>query len=172
MAENSSRINPLTGKPGPAPKQPVPGNKQQARQRINVEVRTGYRPHPNSMPCADCGHIWAPGERRHEYDHHKGYDSDNHMNVEPVCTTCHAARDSHRKHQTHCMRGHEFSTENTWVAANGTRKCKACMKERQKNRPPRGSEYWKKTNFKRRAKLAGRALDGKLHDEYPVVDEE
>jgi hypothetical protein len=27
----------------------------------------GQRPHPNSVPCADCGHVWFEGERRHEY---------------------------------------------------------------------------------------------------------
>ena len=39
-------VNPLTGMPGPTPKPPADGNKLQARQRINVEVRTGRRPHP------------------------------------------------------------------------------------------------------------------------------
>lgn len=79
MAENSKiewtypRINPETGRPGPKPQRPRTGDKIQARQRINVEVRTGRRPHPNTLPCADCGHIWEEGERRHEYDHHLGY---------------------------------------------------------------------------------------------------
>ncbi len=27
----------------------------------------GQRPHPNSVPCEDCGHVWFEGERRHEY---------------------------------------------------------------------------------------------------------
>lgn len=36
-------VNPITGKPGPAPMKPRNGDKKQARQRINVEVRTGYR---------------------------------------------------------------------------------------------------------------------------------
>lgn len=84
--------NPLTGRPGPTPHPPRDGDKKQARQRINVEVRTGRRPHPNSLPCADCGHVWAEGERRHEYDHHKGYAPESHLEVESVCTTCHRAR--------------------------------------------------------------------------------
>jgi len=25
------------------------------------------RPHPNTLKCADCGHIWFEGERRHQY---------------------------------------------------------------------------------------------------------
>lgn len=27
----------------------------------------GQRPHPNTVPCEDCGHVWFAGERRHEY---------------------------------------------------------------------------------------------------------
>ena len=25
------------------------------------------RPHPNTIPCEDCGHVWFEGERRHQY---------------------------------------------------------------------------------------------------------
>ena len=85
-------INRQTGKPGPAPKPPRDGDRAQARQRVNVEVRTGYRPHPNTLPCVDCGHRWRSGERRHEYDHYKGYAAKHHGDVEAVCTTCHRAR--------------------------------------------------------------------------------
>ncbi len=92
----STPINPATGRPGPAPKPPRDGDKRQARQRINVEVRTGRRPHPNKLPCVDCGHVWEPGQRRHEYDHHKGYAAAHHLDVEPVCTVCHHHRDDKR----------------------------------------------------------------------------
>jgi len=85
-------VNPITGKPGPAPNPPRDGDKKQARQRINVEVRTGHRPHPNTIACVDCGHEWKAGERRHEYDHHKGYAPEHHLDVEPVCTVCHRKR--------------------------------------------------------------------------------
>lgn len=85
-------VNPAPGRPGPAPKPPRDGDKEQARQRINVEVRMGRRPHPNTLPCADCGHVWEPGARRHEYDHHLGYAAAHHYDVEPVCTVCHRAR--------------------------------------------------------------------------------
>lgn len=70
-------VNPATGRPGPAPHPPRDGDKLQARQRINVEVRT-------------------PGERRHEYDHHHGYGAEHHYCVEPVCTKCHRARNDQR----------------------------------------------------------------------------
>lgn len=77
---------------GPAPMAPRDGDKQQARQRINVLVRTGRKPHPNKLPCKDCGHIWKRGERRHVYDHYLGYVAEHHYDVEVVCTLCDAKR--------------------------------------------------------------------------------
>ena len=148
--------NPITGRPGPAPHPPRDGDKKQARQRINVEVRTGRRPHPNTLPCVDCGHVWEPGGRRHEYDHHLGYAAKHHGDVQPVCTVCHTKRDSLRMRQTHCKHGHEFTPENTLLAANGTRHCKACRAKHDKNRGPRGSDYWKQVNAKRKAKNYGK----------------
>nr|WP_230949513.1 hypothetical protein [Burkholderia stagnalis] len=129
------------------------GGKRQARQRI--EARTGERPHPHCLPCTDCGHLYALGERRHEYDHHLGYAAEHHLDVQAVCTLCHAKRDSARAKQTHCIRGHAFDEQNTYVAANGTRHCRACMKLREKSRPQRGSEYWARVNAKRRGKQNG-----------------
>lgn len=81
---------------GPLPAPPRDGDRVQARQRINVLVSTGRLAHPNTLPCAGCGHVWADGERRHEYDHHEGYAADKHLVVEPVCTTCHRARSEER----------------------------------------------------------------------------
>lgn len=89
-------INPVTGRPGPAPQNPRSGDKIQARQRINVEVSSGRRSHPNKLPCVDCGHVWKEGERRHEYDHFEGYGEDKHYEVEAVCTTCHKKRSVER----------------------------------------------------------------------------
>ena len=91
IAVLASRINPLTGRSGPAPDPPRDGDQKQARRRINVEVRTGRRPHPNTFPCALCGHVWTLGERRHEYDHYLGYAAEYHYTVRPVCTKCHAS---------------------------------------------------------------------------------
>lgn len=144
--------NSTTGLPGPAPKPAESGNKKQARQRINVEVRSGRRPHPSTLPCTDCEHIGD--DKRHEYDHHLGYDAEHHLDVEPVCTTCHAARDSKRVSQTHCKHGHEFNDLNTYIAKNGTRHCKTCAKLRV--RKPRGKEYWAKVNAKRKDKNYGK----------------
>jgi hypothetical protein len=147
-------INPATGKPGPAPNLPRSGDKKQARQRINVEVRTGRRPHPNELPCTDCGHIWRDGERRHEYDHYRGYAPDHHLDVEPVCTDCHAKRDSAKAKQTHCGRGHEFTPENTTLKANGTRECRACRKVWNSNhhRGGRDAAYWRAYRLERKAR--------------------
>lgn len=48
-------VRPATS--GPQPKPARSGDKLQARQRVNVEVRSGRRPHPNTLPCTDCGHV-------------------------------------------------------------------------------------------------------------------
>lgn len=127
--------------------------KSLARQLVNVEVRFGARPHPNTLPCVDCGHLWASGERRHEYDHHLGYAAKHRLAVEPVCTLCHAARDSARKHQTHCSRGHEFDVTNTKIRANGTRCCRACSRIRSRARV-RPEGWW--TREQRRGRARGR----------------
>lgn len=81
---------------GPKPSPPRDGDKVQARQRVNVEVRSGRRGHPNTFACVDCGHVWQPGERRHEYDHHLGYAAEHHCDVEPVCTKCQRQRSIRR----------------------------------------------------------------------------
>ncbi|AOK61951.1 hypothetical protein WM29_22730 [Burkholderia ubonensis] len=118
-------------------------------------MRTGQRPHPNFLPFTDFGQIYALGERRHEYDHYLGYAAEHHLDVQSVCTRCHAKRDSTWAKQTHCIRSHAFDEQNTYVAGTGTRHCRACMKLREKSRPPRGSEYWASVNAKRRGKQNG-----------------
>ncbi len=149
-------VNSLTGKPGPAPMPARDGDKQQARQRINVEVRTGYRAHPNDLACVDCSHVHVQGERRHEYDHYLGYAAEHHGSVQSVCTTCHAARDNAKAKQTQCKNGHEFTPENTYRPPSGGRSCRACMKEHESQRGPRGSDYWKQVNAKRRDQNYGK----------------
>jgi len=137
-------------KPGPLPAPPRDGDKKQARQRINVEVRTGRRPHPNTVPCADCGHVWSAGERRHEYDHYRGYAAENHDKVQSVCTLCHVKRDSAKKQQTRCTHGHEFTAENTIIKTNGCRACRECRKNFDRARP-RDAEYWRNYREQRKA---------------------
>jgi hypothetical protein len=34
------------------------------------------------------------------------------------------------KHKTHCPRGHEYDEANTYIRSNGTRKCRACAREK------------------------------------------
>jgi hypothetical protein len=81
---------------GPPPEPPRGGDVKQARQRINVLVRTGHLPHPNTLPCSDCGHGYTPDERRHEYDHYLGYAAEHHYDVQAVCTICHRKRGDER----------------------------------------------------------------------------
>ncbi|MEV4975594.1 hypothetical protein [Streptomyces scopuliridis] len=73
------------------------GDQKQARRRVNHLVDVGILPHPNNVSCADCGHRWVPGQKRHEYDHHNGYAPEHHESVEAVCTTCHHTREQSRR---------------------------------------------------------------------------
>lgn len=75
---------------------PRDGDKVQARRWINIQVKKGLRPHPNTLPCADCGHIWKPGDQRHQYDHYLGYSSNHHYDVEVVCSSCNFKRELKR----------------------------------------------------------------------------
>lgn len=73
-------------------------NHRKARAFINAKVKARSMAHPNTLPCVDCGHVWAKGERRHEYDHTHDYDDQTtwHL-VESVCTTCHHKRTEKRE---------------------------------------------------------------------------
>ncbi len=82
---------------GPLPNPERPGDKRQARHRVNVLVRTGKIPKPNDLACSDCGHIHRDGKKRHEYDHHKGYTIGKHLVVIPLCSRCH-----HKRHPMDC----------------------------------------------------------------------
>lgn len=165
MGENSAiewTVCPPRGRSGPAPNPPRDGDAKQARQRVNVMVRNGLFPHPNTRPCAGCGHVWTEGERRHEYDHYRGYAAEHHHDVEVVCTSCHHDRDNRRSQQTHCVHGHEFTPENTGRKPNGTRFCRECRRAYDRGR--RDATYWREY---RRKKRAGRTLDGVTHDGLP-----
>lgn len=151
MAENSAILMVRPPTSGPKAYAPRDGDKRQARQRINVEVREGRRPHPNTLPCTDCGHIWQEGERRHEYDHYLGYAAKHHYDVQPVCTECHATRDNAEKTKTHCIRGHEFTPENTYRTRKGGRVCRACHRVHDKNRK-RDASFWRDYRANRKSK--------------------
>ncbi len=79
---------------GPPPSPARDGDREQARRRVNALARRGRIPPPSELPCVDCGH--QGDDRRHEYDHHLGYGSEHHLDVQPVCTRCHAAREERR----------------------------------------------------------------------------
>lgn len=134
---------------GPAPAPPRDGDAVQARQRVNVLVRTGRLAHPNSLPCADCGHVWSPGGRRHEYDHNHGYEAKHHYCVQSLCTKCHHKKDNPLAQRTHCVRGHELSGENLYLPPAGGRACRECIRMHELRRGPRGSEFWREVNQKR-----------------------
>lgn len=107
--------------------------KASANQAVHLEVRAGIRPHANTLPCTNCGHVYSPGERRHEWDHYLGYDRENWFSVVVLCTRCHHAKGA-KATQTHCIRGHLFDRANTHINSNGTRRCIACQKIRSSAR--------------------------------------
>lgn len=55
----------------------------------------------------------------------------NPTHMEPV-TVSENSRRQERATRTHCMRGHAFDAANTTIKANGTRQCKQCNVDRQR----------------------------------------
>lgn len=145
-------VNPRTGKPGPAPAPQRDGDKVQARATVNRLVRTGYLPRPSDLPCVDCGRVWEPGERRHEYDHYNGYGEGFHLDVVVVCSLCHAIRDSKRKKQTRCINGHSLA--DAYIAKNGTRHCKECRRASDRQRG-RDAAWWRNYRREKRGQESG-----------------
>lgn len=75
------------------PRHPRDPMRERARNAVFRAVKVGRLPHPNSVPCMDCGHEYSAGERRHEHDHHLGYEPERNLDVQAVCTLCHADRE-------------------------------------------------------------------------------
>ena len=67
---------------------PRDGDRQQARRSVQTAIQRGERPHPDALPCTDCGHTWQPGQPHRQYDHYLGYSSAHHQDVEAVCIRC------------------------------------------------------------------------------------
>lgn len=125
------------------------GDKKQARSRVNNHVHNGLLPSPNSAPCTDCGHVWKPGGKRHEYDHHLGYSAEHQLSVQPVCSTCHHDRDNLNQNKTACLRGHIYDEANTGRWRSGRRYCRACR--RQKEKIERTPEWWRARRTRKKA---------------------
>lgn len=86
------------------------GDKLQARARVNRLVTLGLIPSPGALPCADCGHTGT--DRRHEYDHHLGYDAEHHESVQAVCSRCHYERTIARGENLRSRRKLKLTTDN------------------------------------------------------------
>lgn len=96
---NAKKRSGYKTKPRPKGRSFIPardGDAKQARGRVNHFVKVGLLPDPDSLPCYDCGHIWIPGGRRHEYDHFLGYAAEHHEQVQAVCSKCHHDRERGR----------------------------------------------------------------------------
>ncbi|MEJ7796922.1 MAG: hypothetical protein WKF42_00380 [Solirubrobacteraceae bacterium] len=64
---------------------------------MTPEPDLGRRPHSNTLPCADCGHVWFEGERRHEYVDAEG-EVTTEDGADAVCVLCHQKRRRPRPH--------------------------------------------------------------------------
>jgi hypothetical protein len=76
------------------------GDKSQTRAKVNYAVTCNKLPHARNVPYFDCGYIGS--DRLHEYDHYKGYDAINNLEVECVCVPCHVKRGRDRINFSKC----------------------------------------------------------------------
>lgn len=60
--------------------------------------------------------------------HHPSYDDA--ATIEWLCKVCHMAH--HSDSVAHCVHGHEYTPENTYVAPKGGRACRTCQRENQR----------------------------------------
>lgn len=51
--------------------------------------------------------------------------------------------DNHNAAKTHCIRGHEFTPENTYIQNHGKRGCRACLQVRNDARPRKTTRTYK-----------------------------
>ena len=68
--------------------------------------------------------------------------------------------------QTHCIHGHEFSPENTYIRTNGTRKCKTCKRDLQREYE-REAYHVKNPQARRYARRAWSDAEKRLQAEAP-----
>ena|SRR5579863_9599822 len=64
----------------------MPKVKDQAKDKVKNEWRTGRTPKASQLNCTDCGKPAC------EYDHYLGYAKEHWLDVEPVCRSCHHKR--------------------------------------------------------------------------------
>lgn len=98
---------------------------------------------PGAHPCHHCGRSVTWGVRgkvgRLEVDHLDANRQNNDpTNLVPSCNRCNEGRP--KRERSHCPHGHEFTPENTYIyPADGSRRCRECMRERDRKRRPRGN---------------------------------
>ena len=133
--------------------------KDSAARVIHCEVHAGVRPHANTVPCSQCGHVHVDGERRHEWHYYLEYDREHWFSVIVLCTRCHHSHSS-KARQTHCVRGHAFDAANTYRNKNGTRRCIACQVERARTRAKKLKAARHARGLRNRWTSQGRASNG------------
>lgn len=67
------------------------------------------------------------------------------------CSSKENSKRSNKATQTHCINGHEFNLENTYIKPNGTRSCRECHRIRELGRKPQRAEASRR--YRERKKL-------------------
>ena len=79
-----------------------------ARGAVRYAVYKRRIPAAWDLPCVDCGHIANGDEvgahRRHQYDHYLGYEPEHWLDVQAVCSLCHADREKARRTEEYALR--------------------------------------------------------------------
>lgn len=57
--------------------------KVKAHRKVNHAIEKGKLPKASTQKCARCG------DQAREYHHHKGYEPEHWLDIEPVCARCH-----------------------------------------------------------------------------------
>lgn len=105
--------------------------------RVVLYDRIGPGPHR----CVWCGDLvsWRRqlGYKRLVVDHlDERRLNNNPENLAPSCTYCNSMRQKQPDFLTHCINGHEFTPENTYLRLDGRgrRHCRKCKRARDKTR--------------------------------------
>lgn len=91
---------------------------------------------PGSHSCHLCGAAVTWGAERPDrliVDHlDRNRANNDPANLRPICDACSDRQG--RLSRTHCIHGHELSSENTYRDPRGHRRCRTCIKEQEQRR--------------------------------------
>jgi len=105
-----------------------------AAHRVSYEIYRGPIPEGfhihhacGQKLCVNPLHLEAISPREHVLERHP-------ETIAPAISAARAERRRQQRALTHCVNGHEFTRENTYVRKEGWRMCRACMRDRLRAR--------------------------------------